>query len=135
MFSFDFQHKNKTGKSSSNAVDSRSALLQSIQKGAKLKKTTTVDKSGPAIAGRIANSNSSSNNNNSSTNLNAPSRPPPPTNINAQMPKLGGIFGGMTEMPKLKPVGARSMCESCALISGAHSCANESCFLIIEKNL
>lgn len=100
-----------TGKSS-NAVDPRSALLQSIQKGAKLKKATTVDKSGPLLAGRITNSNSSNNSISNSTNSNAPSRPTVPMTNNAQqsgMPKLGGIFEGMTSMPKLKPVGARSM--------------------------
>lgn len=94
-------------------MDPRSALLQSIQKGAKLKKATTVDKSGPLLTGRITNSDSINNNNNSnSTNSNAPSRPPAPMTNNAQqsgMPKLGGIFEGLSSMPKLKPVGARSM--------------------------
>lgn len=89
-------------------VDNRSALLQSIQKGAKLKKTVTVDKSGPILSGSVANTNNNSNNSNS-TNSNAPSRPPPPAN-NSQtngMPKLGGIFEGMQSMPKLKPVGSK----------------------------
>lgn len=36
--------------------DNRNALLGQIQKGAKLKKTVTVDKSGPIVAGRVAGS-------------------------------------------------------------------------------
>lgn len=97
------------GKSSgSGGGDTRSALLQSIQKGAKLKKTTTVDKSGPIGAGRIQDAGS---NNNTRSNSGAPTRPPPPNNGSAQMngtPKLKGIFEGMPAMPKLKPVGGRS---------------------------
>lgn len=34
--------------------DNRNALLGQIQKGAKLKKVTTVDKSGPLIAGKVS---------------------------------------------------------------------------------
>lgn len=97
------------GKSGNAGGDTRSALLQSIQKGTKLKKTTTVDKSGPIISGRVADPNSS--NNNTRTNSGAPSRPPPPVNNGtAQMngtPKLKGIFEGLSSMPKLKPVGGR----------------------------
>lgn len=37
------------------ASNDRSALLKSIQKGAKLKKTVTVDKSGPMIPGMLYN--------------------------------------------------------------------------------
>lgn len=87
--------------------DPRSALLQSIQKGAKLKKTVTVDKSAPALAGKIAS-------NNNGTSGGAPSRPSalPGSGSNATngMPKLGGIFEGMSTMPKLKPVGGRGLC-------------------------
>lgn len=43
--------------SGSSGGDNRNALLSQIQKGAKLKKVTTVDKSGPAVAGRIADTN------------------------------------------------------------------------------
>lgn len=85
---------------SSSGGDTRSALLQSIQKGAKLKKTVTIDKSGPILSGKVANTSA------------APSRPPPPTAIGSTvtngMPKLGGIFEGMSSMPKLKPVAGRS---------------------------
>lgn len=85
----------------SGGGDTRSALLQSIQMGAKLKKTVTVDKSGPLLSGKVA-----SNNNGLSSG--APSRPPPPSSGDGNgMPKLGGIFGGMSTMPKLKPVGGR----------------------------
>jgi hypothetical protein len=38
----------------SGGGDMRGALLGQIQKGAKLKKTVTVDKSGPLVAGKIA---------------------------------------------------------------------------------
>lgn len=71
-----------------------------------MKKTTTVDKSVPLVAGKISDSNS-----NARINSGAPTRPPPPNNGSAQMngkPKLGGIFEGMSAMPKLKPVGGRS---------------------------
>lgn len=103
-----------TGKSSGG--DPRSALLQSIQKGAKLKKTTTVDKSGPIGAGRIADANAPNNISNSGGSARsnggggAPTRPPPPNNSSAQLngtPKLKGIFEGLSSMPKLKPVGGR----------------------------
>lgn len=39
-----------------NPNDNRNALLSSIQKGTKLKKTVTVDKSGPMIAGKVSGS-------------------------------------------------------------------------------
>lgn len=103
-------------------ADPRSALLGSIQQGIKLRKTVTVDKSGPLGAGRIANANNSSSNSNNTSNPGAPSRPPLPSsaspssagNVAQQqpdgMPKLGGIFGELTRMPKLKPVGTRCKC-------------------------
>lgn len=84
--------------------DARSALLQSIQMGAKLKKTVTVDKSAPAGAGQVALITSS----NSSNVVGGPSRPPPPKQLSTDAPKLSGLFEGMKSMPKLKPVGARS---------------------------
>lgn len=90
------------GKSSGG--DPRSALLASIQQGTKLKKTTTVDKSGPVGAGRIADANGSGK-----TSA-APSRPPPPNN--GTNGTLRGPFEGMSGMPKLKPVGGRSKCTS-----------------------
>ncbi|XP_031640178.1 WAS/WASL-interacting protein family member 2 isoform X4 [Contarinia nasturtii] len=100
------------GKSSGGA-DPRSALLLSIQKGAKLKKTTTVDKSGPLGVGRIADANNSTSSSNARTNSSgAPTRPPPPNGSSAQIngtPKLKGIFEGLSSMPKLKPVGGRTI--------------------------
>lgn len=101
--------------------DMRNALLESIQKGTKLKKAVTVDKSGPAVAGRVAGSGGassvkSSNNVNSSSSsgslssngrpgggltAGAPAVPPAMSNGG---PKLGGIFEGLSSMPKLKPV-------------------------------
>ncbi|XP_059608818.1 WAS/WASL-interacting protein family member 1 isoform X2 [Phlebotomus argentipes] len=78
---------------SSGGGDARSALLQSIQKGTKLKKTVTVDKSGPAIAGKLVSD--------AGAPVRAAGKPPD------DAPKLAGIFGGMSSMPKLKPVGSR----------------------------
>lgn len=90
--------------------DSRNALLLSIQKGAKLKKTVTVDKSGPAVAGRVAGS-ATNNSNSSSSNGEqrragggVPGGGSVAANGSGGGPKLAGIFGGMSEMPKLKPV-------------------------------
>lgn len=91
--------------------DNRNELLQSIQKGAKLKKTVTVDKSGPMLAGKVTNSTSptsatspvrSITNNGSGSGVG--------TAGSNGMPKLGGIFEGLSSMPKLKPVGGRSKC-------------------------
>lgn len=97
-------------KSSGGGGDPRSALLQSIQKGAKLKKTVTVDKSAPVISGKVTSniSSNSNNSNNSSTNSGPPRLPNASSGtVSNGMPKLGGIFEGMSTMPKLKPVGAR----------------------------
>lgn len=100
------------GNKSAGGADPRSALLQSIQKGTKLKKTTTVDKSGPILAGKISNASSTtsasraiSNNTAAGTGTVAGSNA---IQANNGMPKLGGIFEGMSSMPKLKPVGGRS---------------------------
>lgn len=49
----------KKSGSSGAPPDMRGALLGQIQKGTKLKKVTTVDKSGPAVAGRIAGESTS----------------------------------------------------------------------------
>ncbi|XP_055694580.1 uncharacterized protein LOC129796554 isoform X6 [Lutzomyia longipalpis] len=87
----------------STGGDARSALLQSIQKGTKLKKTVTVDKSAPVISGKLVSNNAS------------PARQPGrrPDGVDgaprADWPKLAGIFEGMSSMPKLKPVGARGV--------------------------
>lgn len=82
------------------SADGRNALLQSIQKGAKLKKTVTVDKSAPVIQGKVAAS---------SVSAGGPVAPASAGSgdSNGAGPKLGGIFGGLSSMPKLKPVGSR----------------------------
>lgn len=89
--------------------DTRSALLQSIQKGTKLKKTVTNDKSAPVIAGKTSNSNGTSTTNNISRSIksNANSTGGGNNGLSNDAPKLGGIFGGLSSMPKLKPVGGR----------------------------
>lgn len=92
---------------SSNAGQARNMLLADITKGKKLKKTTTVDKSAPMISGKETNNSSNTshaisgsqtlsrlNNSSSSLSMNGP--------------KLGGIFGDLATMPRLKPVGNRS---------------------------
>ncbi|XP_066139589.1 WAS/WASL-interacting protein family member 2 isoform X1 [Euwallacea fornicatus] len=79
-------------------ADQRGALLSSIRQGTKLKKTVTVDKSGPVIPGKT---NNISNNNAMSIGISNTS-----TSSNLQMPNglgLGGLFAG--GMPKLKATG------------------------------
>lgn len=101
-------------KASAGGADPRSALLQSIQKGAKLKKTVTVDKSGPILAGKVSNSTAASPSTRSISNNAAAGAGAGAANgsnaaqTNNGMQKLGGIFEGMSSMPKLKPVLGRS---------------------------
>lgn len=101
----------------SGGGDTRNALLLSIQKGAKLKKAVTNDKSGPAIAGRVAGGAGGANNGGSSTSSSGERRAGVPGGgggggpmSNGGGPKLAGIFGGMSEMPKLKPVNRSGEC-------------------------
>jgi hypothetical protein len=54
----NFNNAKKLGGSSGGGADMRGALLSQIQKGAQLKKVTTVDKSKPK-AGRVADPNAS----------------------------------------------------------------------------
>lgn len=98
-------------KSSAGGPDVRSALLQSIQKGAKLKKTVTVDKSGPILSGKVSNATTAPSTRSISNNAAAGTGAATGNNANQTnngMQKLGGIFEGMSSMPKLKPVGGRS---------------------------
>ncbi|KAL1491865.1 hypothetical protein ABEB36_012396 [Hypothenemus hampei] len=80
--------------------DDRGALLKSIRQGTKLKKTVTVDKSGPMLPGKANNIGSNNNNNNTNhSGANGTSN-----NSTPQM-ALGGLFAG--GMPKLRPTGRR----------------------------
>ncbi|XP_063708201.1 uncharacterized protein LOC134836867 isoform X2 [Culicoides brevitarsis] len=88
----------------SNAGQARNMLLADITKGKKLKKTITVDKSAPIISGKVTSNNTSTSHANlGSQTLNSSSN-----SISMNGPKLGGIFGDMATMPRLKPVGSRS---------------------------
>ncbi|GAB1867026.1 WH2 domain-containing protein [Camponotus japonicus] len=83
--------------------DNRNLLLQSIRAGKTLRKTVTVDKSAPAIAGKVkGESTSPSLNNNSRTNS---SNAAINSNGNGGPMSLGGLFAG--GIPKLKPTGLR----------------------------
>ncbi|XP_043270719.1 WAS/WASL-interacting protein family member 3-like isoform X2 [Venturia canescens] len=82
--------------------DDRGQLLRSIRAGATLRKTVTVDKSAPAISGRVRDEGSSSV---------GPGVPARGSNASAAVssggpPSLGGLFSG--GMPKLKATGLRS---------------------------
>lgn len=96
------------GGASGGGADNRNALLQSIQMGAKLKKVQTIDKSGPLLAGKVAGGDG-----NGSGSLASQQRVPAASSSSSSAngfgggPKLGGIFEGLSSMPKLKPVGSR----------------------------
>ncbi|XP_018394162.1 PREDICTED: WAS/WASL-interacting protein family member 3-like isoform X2 [Cyphomyrmex costatus] len=87
--------------------DNRGLLLQSIRAGKTLKKTVTVDKSAPAIAGKIKGESTSSSlsNNNSRTNSSSAISSSSSNSSNGGPMSLGGLFAG--GMPKLKPTGLR----------------------------
>lgn len=90
--------------------DNRGLLLQSIRAGKTLKKTVTVDKSSPAISGRVRNESTSSlsslSSSNSRTNSSgAMSSSSSSNSSNGGPMSLGGLFVG--GMPKLKPTGLR----------------------------
>ncbi|XP_011686408.1 PREDICTED: WAS/WASL-interacting protein family member 3 [Wasmannia auropunctata] len=94
--------------------DNRGLLLQSIRAGKTLKKTVTVDKSTPTVAGRVTGettgpSSLSNSRANSSTignsRTNSSSAMSGSNNSSNGGPKLGGLFAG--GMPKLKPTGLR----------------------------
>ncbi|XP_015608351.1 WAS/WASL-interacting protein family member 3 isoform X2 [Cephus cinctus] len=81
----------------------RGLLLQSIRAGKTLKKTVTVDKSAPAISGRVKGEAASNVSNNTSTSAGLSSSN---SMSNGGPPGLAGLFSG--GMPKLKPTGLRA---------------------------
>lgn len=98
------------GSSAASSDSGKSLLLQSIRNGKQLKKTVTIDKSAPCIAGKVRNGNINGGNNNNSNNNSSPTPLTKNTinnNGNGSSPiNLGGLFAG--GMPKLKPTGLRS---------------------------
>lgn len=94
----NFNNVKKSSGSSSGGGDMRNALLSQIQQGTKLKKVNTVDKSGPAVAGRVAGDNSKSS---SPTKTSASTRGPmmknsPPDSATSSPIRQGG-FSNLTD--------------------------------------
>ncbi|CAK1579978.1 unnamed protein product [Parnassius mnemosyne] len=87
------------GAAKGGSSDNRSALLSSIRQGAKLKKTVTVDKSGPYIPGKVTSVARGS----STVGNGVQSGAPVPNGGGSIGPGLGGLFAG--GMPKLRPTG------------------------------
>ncbi|KAB7505892.1 Verprolin [Armadillidium nasatum] len=94
----------KSGGGDGGALN-RGALLASIEKGAKLKKTVTNDRSAPIVGGKVNSSSSSS-----SSALTPPTSNGPihgtssgVVMVNGGAPQLGGLFAG--GMPKLRATG------------------------------
>ncbi|KAK6617916.1 hypothetical protein RUM43_014145 [Polyplax serrata] len=88
--------------SSTSSGQQRDQLLQSIRQGTKLKKTVTIDKSGPFIAGKIPNINNNTTSE-SSRDLTSSSSTSKQINLNGGPPGLANLFAG--GIPKLKPTG------------------------------
>ncbi|XP_014487316.1 PREDICTED: verprolin-like isoform X2 [Dinoponera quadriceps] len=80
------------------AGDNRNLLLQSIRAGKTLKKTVTVDKSAPAVTGRVKGESTSPSFSNNNSTVSGYSS-------NGGPMQLGGLFA--SGMPKLKPTGLR----------------------------
>lgn len=100
----------------SAAPDNRNALLSSIRQGAKLKKTVTVDKSGPCIPGKV----SSATNNASPVGNGVRSSPGLQNGGTAGPPGLAGLFAG--GMPKLRPTGKLAGNFEFFVLNGTLSC-------------
>lgn len=71
-----------------------------------------MDKSGPMISGRVTNGGGAPSN--SSRQMRPPKNEFENVNtIGSMKPQLTGIFEGLSEMPRLKPVGSRSKKNYC----------------------
>jgi hypothetical protein len=82
---------------SSGGGDMRNALLGQIQKGTKLKKTKTVDKSGPLIAGKISDEPGKPSSRGPSSTRTSPDTP-----TASPMRKPPGGFANLTEELQFK---------------------------------
>ncbi|XP_015182169.1 PREDICTED: WAS/WASL-interacting protein family member 1-like [Polistes dominula] len=100
----------------------RSLLLQSIREGKALRKTVTVDKSAPAISGKVKGDSTSTTSGSSGNNGPNAFNSSIANNNNSGPIGLGGLFS--SGMPKLKPTGLRGN----TIEKDSHNTTNNSNF-------